>query len=161
MPLSTQQVKAAAAGAGVTAAAMLGALGLIMPWEGMKTRAYLDIVGVPTICYGKTRGVKLGQVATPAECQTELGIDVVTHARAIQPCLKRPVPDKAMSAFISLSYNIGPDAFCRSSVALLVNLNRLPEACKRISLFNRSGGRVPKGLVNRRAAERALCEEAL
>ncbi|OLS53907.1 glycoside hydrolase family protein, partial [Rhodovulum sulfidophilum] len=50
------------------AAATALALSFIGGNEGLKTEAYLDIVGVPTVCFGETRGVELGDSYTPAEC---------------------------------------------------------------------------------------------
>ncbi|UIK07969.1 glycoside hydrolase family protein [Neorhizobium galegae] len=32
------------------------AVALVAAWEGAKTVAYKDIVGVPTVCFGETRG---------------------------------------------------------------------------------------------------------
>lgn len=37
-------------------------------FEGREHKAYLDIIGIPTICEGWTHGVKLGDTATDAEC---------------------------------------------------------------------------------------------
>ena len=51
-------------GTGVIAAA----IGLVAAWEGRSLVAYVDPVGIPTICEGYTHGVSLSDVATPAQC---------------------------------------------------------------------------------------------
>lgn len=40
-------------GAGVAAVVIATATPFIAKWEGLETTAYRDIVGVPTVCYGK------------------------------------------------------------------------------------------------------------
>jgi lysozyme len=150
-----------AASAAVAVGAVAVAISLIAPWEGRELRAYRDIVGVPTICYGETRGVKMGDVATPEECSSMLAKGVTEFALAIQPCLPPELPEKTHAAFISLAYNIGSQGFCRSSISKYAMAGSLAEACKRIALYNKAGGRVIRGLVNRRAAEVKLCLQGL
>jgi lysozyme len=45
----------------ITGALALGT-SLVAGFEGLRTRAYLDPVGIPTICYGHTNGVMLGMI---------------------------------------------------------------------------------------------------
>jgi lysozyme len=72
-------------------------------------------------------------------------------------CLTRPLPDPVHGAFLSLTYNIGVGAFCKSSVARAANENNLKLACANIKKFNMGGGRVIYGLTKRRADEFKLC----
>lgn len=139
------------------------AMAIIQPWEGRELRAYRDIVGVPTICMGETRGVQMGDVATPAECDTMLAKGVAEFEAAIRPCLPAILPDKTRAAFISLAYNIGSGGFCASSISRRALAGDLPGACNAIMLYNKAGRplKVIRGLTNRRAAERDLCREGL
>lgn len=146
---------------GAGAAVVSLAVAFIAPWEGRELRAYRDIVGVPTICYGETRGVKIGDTATEAECKTMLALAVVEFATAIKPCLPPVLPEKTRAAFVSAAYNIGSRAFCGSSMARKAKAGDLRGACESLMLWNKAGGRVIKGLTNRRAAERRLCIEGL
>ena len=43
-------------------------LSLISGFEGVRQAAYLDPVGVPTVCFGHTQGVMLGDTKTLEEC---------------------------------------------------------------------------------------------
>lgn len=150
--------KHAIGGAG---AAIALAAAIIAPWEGRELRAYRDIVGVWTICYGETRGVKPGQTATPAQCDAMLAKAVGEYEAAIRPCLPATLPNPTRAAFVSAAYNIGPAAFCGSSMSRRAKAGDLRGACDALLLWNKAGGRVVKGLSNRRAAERALCLEGL
>lgn len=146
---------------GIGAAVVAASIAIIAPWEGRELRAYRDIVGVPTICYGETRGVKMGDVATPAECTDRLAVAVVEYAQGIAPCLPPGLPAKTHAAFVSAAYNIGISGFCGSSMSRRAKAGNLSGACDALLLWNKAGGRVVQGLVNRRNAERALCREGL
>ncbi len=128
-------------------------------WEGMKTQAYRDIVGVSTICYGETKGVKMGDTATKAECDAMLDVSLKEHEAGMRSCLKAPekIPIKTYLAMISLSYNIGTGAFCRSTARRRLNAGDWAGACEAATWFNRAGGRKVQGLVNRRQDEYKMC----
>lgn len=81
----------------------------------------------------------------------------------MRKCLSNPdaIPDKPYVAFLSLSYNIGTAGFCRSSLPRYINAGDIRTACNLLPAFNRAGGRVVQGLVNRRRAEQKLCLEGL
>lgn len=135
------------------------AVALIGAWEGVRTVAYRDIVGVPTVCFGETRGVKMGDRYTMEECRAMLGDGIVEFEAGMRKCLTRPdaVPEKAYVAFLSVTYNIGQRAFCGSSMARLANAGNYRGACEALTAWNKAGGRVVPGLVNRRADERRIC----
>jgi lysozyme len=137
------------------------AIALVGAWEGLRLAAYPDIVGVPTICYGETLGVKLGDKATKAECDAMLLKSLKRHESGMRACLANPdgIPPKSYVAFVSLTYNIGVGAFCRSTARKRLNAGDLKGACDAATWFNRAGGRKVPGLVNRRAAEHRICLE--
>ena len=154
--MSRAKSRLAAGGAvAVLACAFVGA------WEGLRTESYRDIVGVPTICYGETRGVHPGDHKTKAECDAMLLARLNEFAGHVEACVKRPMPDRVEVAFVSLAYNIGEGAFCGSSVARLYNKGEGRAACDAMMRFNRAGGRVLAGLTNRRKEERKLCLEGV
>ncbi len=150
------------AGIGLTVAGSL-AIGVIGGFEGIRTKAYRDVVGIPTVCFGETRGVKMGDEYTVAECKTMLGEALVDFEAGMRKCLVAPekIPDKTYVAFLSLAYNIGQKGFCGSSVARYADAGNLPAACDAILAWNKAGGRIIKGLVTRRQAERKLCLEGI
>lgn len=140
-------------------ALMAAAVALVGTWEGLRTVAYRDVVGIPTVCFGETRGVKMGDRYSVDECKVMLGDALVEFETGMRRCLKAPdtIPAQSYVAFLSLSYNIGTTAFCGSTVARRANAGDIRGACEAIPVWNWAGGRVVQGLVNRRAEERTIC----
>jgi lysozyme len=142
-----------------SAAAMAVAVAFIGGWEGKSNAAYKDIVGVWTICFGETRGVKPGDFATDAECKEMLQLGIAEFERDLDKCLKppRPIPITAKVAFVSWSYNVGIFAACSSTLVRKANAGDIEGACNQLPRWNKAGGRVIRGLTNRRVNERDLC----
>ncbi|UDF29402.1 UNVERIFIED_ORG: lysozyme [Roseateles sp. XES5] len=140
-------------------ALLAAAVALIGSWEGLRTVAYRDVVGIPTVCYGETRGVSMGDSYTAEECRAMLGDGIVEFEQGMRKCLTAPdaIPAKSYVAFLSLSYNIGNRAFCGSTVARRANAGDVRGACEAILMWDKAGGRRVQGLANRRADERRIC----
>jgi len=121
-------------------------------------RAYLDAVKVPTACDGITRGVRMGQAYTEAQCTAKLEEELIAHASAVVACVPALYgrPNQA-AASVSLAYNIGAAGFCRSTAARRFNAGQWAAGCDAFLMWNKAGGRVLGGLVSRRKRERALC----
>lgn len=139
------------------------AIGFVGGWEGLRLYAYKDVVGVWTACYGETKGIKPGMRFTKEQCDEMFLGGLERHERALRRCLDAPdqVPEKTYVAFLSLAYNIGEGGFCRSSVVKRWNRGDQYGSCNAILMWNKAGGRVVQGLVNRRRAERVLCIDGL
>ena len=133
------------------------AIAVVGAYEGYSATAYPDIVGVPTICYGETKNVKLGQKATKEECDAKLSARLVEFNKGVESCVTWDMRDNERVAFVSLSYNIGVDAFCKSTVVRRFNAGDKVGACDAILMWNKAGGKVVQGLVNRREKEREMC----
>lgn len=148
-----------AGGLAASAAALAMAVQFVGGWEGLRTEAYRDIVGVWTVCYGETRGVQPGDSYTAAECDAMLRSEVLHFERELDRCLRppQPVPDVMKVALVSWAYNVGTGAACRSTLVRKANAGDLAGACNELPRWNRAGGRVIRGLTNRRVAERELC----
>ena len=135
------------------------AIALIGGFEGLRTIAYRDPVGIPTICFGETRNVRIGDVKTIDDCKQMLGTRLLEFESGMRACLTNPdtIPDGAYIASLSLSYNIGTGAFCKSSVRQYLNAGNIPKACDSFLNFVKAGGMVLPGLVRRRQEERIIC----
>lgn len=137
-------------------------INLIKDFEGFRAETYLDAVGVPTIGYGTTAmaGVgiepRAGMKVTEQQAEAYLLKTVEKFAAQIVPSIKRPTNDNEFGAMVSLAYNIGPGAFKRSSVLRHFNAGDKSRAADAFLMWNKAGGKVLKGLVRRREAERAL-----
>lgn len=143
------------------AALVLSAAGLvgIVQFEGYSSTAYIPVPGdVPTIGFGTTAGVKPGDTITPRAALARALADVSKFEGALKQCVKVPLTQGEYDAFLSLAYNVGPSAFCGSTLVRLLNAGDYAGACAQISRWNKQGGRELAGLTKRREAERAKCE---
>lgn len=155
------RVAAPAAGAVLTAAAAF-----VSPWEGLVPVAYLDRIANPpvwTVCYGETRGVQPGDSYTPEQCAAMLAEALAEYRDGLVSCIPAlpEQPEGVQVALISWAYNVGTGAACRSTLARHANAGEWLAACDQLPRWNRAGGVEIRGLTNRRAAEQALCREAL
>ena len=141
------------------AALTLSAAGLlgITQYEGFRSAAYNDGVGTTTIGFGTTAGVKPGDKITVERALVIALKDAEKHGEAVKRCVKVPLYQHEFDAATSLAYNIGPTAFCNSTVVKRFNAGDYPGACQAIVRFNKAGGKVLQGLVKRREAERQMC----
>ena len=144
----------------LAAAGLLGCFALVAGFEGLRTVAYRDPIGIPTLCYGHTAGVRLGQRATQAQCEELLGRELLRAHQQMLACVRVPLSAGQRSAFTSFTYNVGAAAFCRSTLARKLNTGDHAGACAELSRWVHARGIRLPGLVRRRAAERALCESA-
>lgn len=158
MPLPRLSGKTIAA---ITAAVGIAATSLIIPHEGKKNEAYYDPPKIATICYGHTKGVKIGDKATDVECNGYLKEDLRHSNEAVLRLVKVPLNDHVQAAMISFVFNVGEGAFARSTMLKYLNQGRIKEACNELPKWvyaTVNGKRVVlKGLVKRRAAEREVC----
>ena len=135
---------------------------LIARWEGLRNHAYQDIVGVWTICYGHIKTAFSGQFKTDRECKDLLVREINEYRDEIVPCFSQATLSERMTvwrfaAYTSLSFNVGPERTCRSTATRRVNRGDIKGGCEALTWWNRAGGRVVRGLVNRRAEEKEHC----
>ncbi len=142
----------------LAAAGLLGCFALVAGFEGLRTAAYRDPIGIPTICYGSTAGVRMGDVATRAQCEALLSRELLAAHDAMMACVRVPLTPGQREAFTSFTFNVGPAAFCRSTLARRLNARDYAGACAELSRWVHARGIRLPGLERRRAAERALCE---
>lgn len=102
--------------AALTGATMLGGAitGVVQHNEGLSLTAYKDSAGIPTICYGETKGVKMGQRATLSDCQKQLIQSAGGHAKALDG-LPMQLSDVALLGALDFTYNVGVAGFNGSS----------------------------------------------
>jgi lysozyme len=142
---------------GFAGAAMLIALPLVAGWEGLRTDAYLDAVGVPTICYGSTEGVRVGQSKTVGECDQLLQKELKTYLQAVDGLVIVPITAERRAALASFAYNVGVENFKRSTLLRKLNGGDTLGACNELRRWVYAKGKYLRGLARRREAERKLC----
>ncbi len=77
--------------------------------------AYYDSARVATICYGETKGVKMGMVKTQAQCDAQLKESLADHARVLDK-FPASTPDVVALGVLDMGYNIGVYGFNSSKV---------------------------------------------
>lgn len=156
------QSKIRSSGAVTVAAFLLVAFPLVAKWEGKENHAYKDIVGKPTICYGETRGVKMGDYKTDAECKAMLEAGLVEYREGLhgyfndETKLHRLTAERD-AAYVSLAYNVGVSGAGKSTATRRLNAGDIAGGCEALTWWNRAGQRIVRGLVRRRADEYRLC----
>lgn len=132
---------------------------LICSFEGLRLNAYDDGVGVWTIGYGTTiiNGVKVkkGDTCTEAQAKQYMASDLKKFEAAVNK-VQVPLNQNQFDALVSLAYNIGTSAFASSTLLKKLNSGDYKGAAAQFDVWNKAGGKVMKGLVNRRAKEKAL-----
>ncbi len=131
---------------------------LIKTWEGVVLTAHWDrYAKIFDICYGKTRvngkHVTANMRFTKAECDNMLKEDVfkeyyIPLTQKISGFTSFPVSVQA--AQISGAYNFGVAGMVGSTAAKFAKQGKYREACEAQTAWNKAGGQVVKGLVNRR-----------
>ena len=135
---------------------------LIAKWEGKRNEAYRDIVGVWTICYGHTRTAAPGHYKSDAECKALLVEEIAEYRDKWMGYVNEKaqtywLPPTRKAAYTSLAFNVGWHGAGTSTATRRLNAGDIEGGCKALTWWNRSGGRVIRGLVNRRAEERDFC----
>jgi len=129
---------------------------LVRYFEGFRSSAYQDLVGVWTIGYGRTQGVRKGQ-KTIREKEDQYLREVLSEIKyALRAVLRPNTYEHELEAITSLAYNCGIDAIKRSTLVKLHNTSDTLGAAVQFEKWIHAGGAVVQGLVNRRAAERKL-----
>lgn len=148
-------------------AALDMAVPFITTKEGIRLTAYLDVVGVPTICGGLTSaaGIKvyIGMSPMPlAECMLLMRVKVAEYRNGVikymtVDTLNKRYPPARDTAYTSLAFNAGVATVGKSTATKRLNAGDISGGCEALTWYNKAGGRVIRGLVTRRAEEKELC----
>lgn len=138
-------------------------LSVAMYYEGLKLDAYLDEAGVPTICYGHTKGVKIGDRATKAQCEIWLRDDMAWAQKAVRTYVKVPIGQNQFDAMTVFTFNVGEPNFASSTLLRKVNAGDICygaanefQRWSNLRDYKTKELRFSKGLYNRRMGERDL-----
>ena len=138
----------------LSASALVG----IAVHEGYREAAYRPVPGdVPTIGFGTTAGVQMGDRIEPVQALVRKLADVQQFEGALKRCVRVPLHQHEYDAFLSLAYNIGSGAFCSSTLVRKLNAGDYAGACAEILRWDRFQGQPLRGLTLRRQAEHRQC----
>lgn len=143
--------------AGATGALLLAGL-LATHSEGVRHTVYLDPVKIPTVCYGHTGGdLARNKQYTDADCDRLLFADLRKADAAVSRLVKVPISEGQRAALVDFTFNVGEGRLAGSTLLRKINHGD-PSACVEFDRWVYAGDMKLPGLVERRAAERALCE---
>ena len=136
-------------------------ISLIEEFEGKRLRAYDDgigvfTIGIGTIRYPNGKKVQKGDVITDQQAQEFLLHDLKNFEKVINDVVKVELTQNQYDAIVSLTYNIGSTAFRKSTLLRKLNAKDYKGAAEQFLVWNKAGGKVMRGLMRRREAERNL-----
>ena len=134
---------------------------LISSFEGCELVAYLCPAKVWTIGFGTTvypNGVKVkkGDSCTLDQAKQFKAHDLKRFEKTVDDLVQVPLTQNQFDALVSLTYNIGPGAFEKSTLLKKLNTGDYQGAADQFTVWNKGGGKVLQGLVNRRAKEKEV-----
>lgn len=126
---------------------------LIRDFEGLRLKAYLCAAGVPTIGWGHTKGVRLGQTITEAQAEEMLVEDIAPIERQLNR-LGVNFRQSQFDALVSWIFNLGAAAFSHSTLCKRIQEGATDQlVADEMVKWYYAGGRPLVGLMKRRAAE--------
>ena len=133
----------------------------IKGYEQFSPKAYMPTPDdVPTIGFGFTKGVKLGDTITREEADKRFETEIKEFAQAVEKLVKVTLKQNEFDAIVSLVYNIGIGAFTKSTSLRLLNAGDkgafIVNACHPTHGWVKQKGKILKGLVDRRNKEQDM-----
>jgi lysozyme len=135
-------------------------LQLVKSFEGCRLEAYQDGVGIWTIGYGHTNGVKHGDTCSQHQADEWLEQDLITAEDAVSRLVKVPLTDNEFAALVSFTFNLGQGALAHSTLLKKLNAGEHAAVPDQIKLWDHVAGKVCTGITKRRAAEAELWSRA-
>lgn len=139
---------------------------LVTSFEGCVLKTYLCSAGVPTIGYGHTKDVNMGDVITEEEAILLLKQDLKWCVEVINKHVTADLTQNQVDALISFVFNLGETNFSNSTLLDRINANDDKEVvCKEFLRWNKVRSKNEKGevvyipsrgLTRRREAEAEL-----
>ena len=137
-------------------------LDIIKHFEGYSSTVYADPIGIPTIGFGSIWDKEGNRLTMDHEPITEqegefLLVRELKHVEsAIARLIRVELTENQFSAIASLTFNIGSGRLKSSTLRAKINREDYSGASAEFPKWRRAGGRILKGLVRRRKAEREL-----
>ena len=138
---------------------------LIKQFEGCKLQAYICPAGKPTIGYGHTNNVRMGDTINQLLADKILEDDYAECEKAVKSLVKVPLTDNQLGALCSFVFNLGRGALLGSTLLRKLNTGDYRGAAHEFERWvyskdPKTGVRIVlSGLERRRKAERMLFEE--
>lgn len=144
---------------------------LISKFEGFESSVYNDAAGFPTIGFGhklteeeKQSGkiningekINIQDGISKSQAKKVLKQDAEVATKAIKNSVKTELTQKQFDSLTSFAFNVGPGAFRKSTLLKELNNGNFEKVPGELTKWNKAGGEVLQGLVNRRNEEAEL-----
>ena len=137
-------------------------LSIIKQCEGCRLKAYLCPSLIPTIGYGHTTGVKIGDTITQADAERYLLQDIKRFEQAVTALVKVPVNVNQFSALVSFAFNVGVGNLKSSTLLKKLNLRDYKGCSNEFDRWVYGSNKKPlEGLKKRRKLERQLFNKSV
>ena len=133
-------------------------LDIVKEAEGLRLSAYLCPAGIPTIGYGHTKGVKLGDTCTKEQAEKWLENDFFMAKQDVKAVVKVPLKENQLDALASFVFNLGVRKLIQSTLLKKLNAGDYNGAAAEFDKWVFAGKVKLNGLIKRRAKERKLFE---
>ena len=131
-------------------------LSLIKKFEGCKLEAYRCAADVPTIAWGRTKDVKMGDTCNQEQADKWLEEEIVEYEDHVHKAVEMPLSQHQFDALVSWTYNLGPSNLNSSTMLKVLNQGDYEDVPAQIKRWNKASGVVKEGLIRRREAEALL-----
>jgi lysozyme len=135
---------------------------LLKQCEGLRTRVYLDIAGIPTIGYGHRllAGESFPDGITEDRAAQLLLNDIHFAETCIQRLVTVPLTQGQYDALVDFVFNLGDHRLAESTLLRELNAGHYDSAGDQLLRWDHSGLREIPALKSRRASEFALWHAA-
>ena len=146
-------------GVGLGSALAISGAFIVAPFEGKENKAYIDPVGIATVCYGNTgKEAVLGKAYTDDQCLDQMATDLKEHDKQLMSVVKVPFKsDYQHAAMLSFVYNAGIGNFSSSTMLKKLNAKDYAGSCQELTKWVYAKKKMLKGLVIRRSVEYKYC----
>ena len=129
---------------------------LIKKFEGCKLEAYLCSAGVPTIAFGRTKNVKIGDTCTQEQADAWLEEELEEYTGYVNDAVKVDLTQNQFDALTAWTYNLGPTNLNSSTMLTKINEKDWDEVPQEMRKWVKANGKTLPGLERRRLAESML-----
>ena len=145
-----------------------------MRWEGMRSAVYLDVRGLPTIGVGhllthdeltsgkiyiRNQYVRYYHGLTKDQVLTLFRQDLMAYEYVVSDAVIVPLKVHEFDVLCSFSFNVGLEAFKRSTLLRVLNQGEYANVPHQIRRWIYAGGEKIDGLVMRRRREADIWEK--
>jgi lysozyme len=114
----------------------------LVTYEGYTEEAIIPVPGdVPTLGFGTTGGVKLGDKTTPPKALRRALIDIQKFEGAVKSCVRMPLTQTEYDLLVDFSYQYGAATLCKSTMVREINAGNYEASCRGYLLYKRVAGR--------------------